>query len=88
MGLRLKLLDRIVDFSNNTKFDESTIIDANYSQLKNKEKLNQHSKGIWLEELKQDFVELMRMNLQLLHYYPLQDGKMALNKMFTKIVER
>ena len=35
MGLRLKLLDRIVDFSNNTKFDESTIINANYSQLKN-----------------------------------------------------
>ena len=35
MALRLKLLDRIVDFSNNTKFDESTIIDANYSQLKN-----------------------------------------------------
>ena len=35
MGLRLKLLDRIVDFSSNTKFDESTIIDANYSQLKN-----------------------------------------------------
>jgi len=33
--LRLKLLDRIVDFSNNTKFDESTVIDANYSQLKN-----------------------------------------------------
>jgi hypothetical protein len=33
--LRLKLLDRIVDFSNNTKFDESTIIKANYSQLKN-----------------------------------------------------
>ena len=35
MGLRLKLLDRIVDFSNNTKSDESTIIKANYSQLKN-----------------------------------------------------
>ena len=35
MGLRLKLLDRIVDFSSNTKFDESTTIDANYSQLKN-----------------------------------------------------
>jgi len=33
--LRLKLLDRIVDFSNNTKFDESTVIKANYSQLKN-----------------------------------------------------
>ena len=35
MGLRLKLLDRIVDFSNNTKFDESTIIDADYAKLKN-----------------------------------------------------
>jgi hypothetical protein len=35
ISLRLKLLDRIVDFSNNTKFDESTIIKANYSQLKN-----------------------------------------------------
>ena len=35
MPLRLKLLDRIVDFSNNTKFDESTTINANYSQLKN-----------------------------------------------------
>ena len=35
MGLRLKLLDRIVDFSSNIKFDESTTIDANYSQLKN-----------------------------------------------------
>tara|TARA_Y100000996_G_scaffold153959_1_gene118563 strand:- start:161 stop:718 length:558 start_codon:yes stop_codon:yes gene_type:complete len=35
MGLRLKLLDRIVDFSNNTKFDETTIIDADYAKLKN-----------------------------------------------------
>ena len=35
MGLRLRLLDRIVDFSNNTKFDESTVIDADYSKLKN-----------------------------------------------------
>ena len=35
MALRLKLLDRIVDFSNNTKFDESTIINADYAKLKN-----------------------------------------------------
>ncbi len=35
IALRLKLLDRLVDFSNNTKFDESTVINANYSQLKN-----------------------------------------------------
>ena len=35
MKLRLQLLDRLVDFSNNTKFDESTILDVDYSKLKN-----------------------------------------------------
>ena len=34
MNLRLKLLDRVVDFSNNTKFDESTKLDVDYSKLK------------------------------------------------------
>ena len=34
MGLRLKLLDRVVDFSNNTKFDESTILEVNYDKVK------------------------------------------------------
>ena len=34
MSLRLQLLDRVVDFSNNTKFDESTKLDVNYSKLK------------------------------------------------------
>ena len=33
--LRVKLLDRLVDFSNNTKFDESTSLVVDYSQLKN-----------------------------------------------------
>jgi len=33
--LRVKLLDRLVDFSNNTKFDESTRLVVDYSQLKN-----------------------------------------------------
>ena len=33
--LRMKLLDRVVDFSNNTKFDESTILRVSYNQLKN-----------------------------------------------------
>ena len=32
--LRIRLLDRIVDYSNNTKFDETTKIVANYSKLK------------------------------------------------------
>ena len=33
--LRIKLLDRLVDFSNNTKFDESTVLAVDYSSLKN-----------------------------------------------------
>ena len=34
MTLRLELLDRVVDFSNNTKFDESTRLAVDYSKLK------------------------------------------------------
>ena len=32
--LRIKLLDRVVDFSNNTKFDESTKLNVSYNNLK------------------------------------------------------
>ena len=34
MALRLQLLDRVVDYSNNTKFDESTKLAVDYSKLK------------------------------------------------------
>ena len=30
----MKLLDRVVDFSNNTKFDESTKLNVSYNNLK------------------------------------------------------
>ena len=30
----MKLLDRVVDFSNNTKFDESTVLNVSYNNLK------------------------------------------------------
>jgi hypothetical protein len=33
--LRIKLLDRLVDFTQNTKFDESTMMKVDYSKLKN-----------------------------------------------------
>ena len=33
--LRIRLLDRLVDYSNNTKFDESTSLDVDYQKLKN-----------------------------------------------------
>ena len=35
MTLRIRLLDRLVDYSNNTKFDESTRLVVDYSKLKN-----------------------------------------------------
>ena len=35
MKLRINLLDRLVDYSNNTKFDESTRLAVDYSKLKN-----------------------------------------------------
>ena len=34
ISLRIRLLDRLVDFSNNTKFDESTILEVNYDKVK------------------------------------------------------
>ena len=33
--LRIRLLDRLVDFSSNTKFDESTKLNVNYTGVKN-----------------------------------------------------
>ena len=35
ISLRIKLLDRLVDFSNNTAFDESTRLQVDYKKLKN-----------------------------------------------------
>ena len=35
LPLRVKLLDGIVDFSNNTKFEETTVIQADCTKLKN-----------------------------------------------------
>jgi len=35
MPMRIKLLDRLVDYSNNNKFDESTKLRVDYSKLKN-----------------------------------------------------
>ena len=35
MPMRIRLLDRLVDYSNNNKFDESTRLRVDYSKLKN-----------------------------------------------------
>ena len=35
ISLRIRLLDRLNDFSNNTKFDESTFLNVSYDKVKN-----------------------------------------------------
>ena len=35
ISLRIRLLDRLNDFSNNTKFDESTVLNVSYDKVKN-----------------------------------------------------
>ena len=35
VNLRVRLLDRLVDFTNNTKFDESTFLNVSYDKVKN-----------------------------------------------------
>ena len=88
MNLRLKLLDRVVDFSNNTKFDKTTIIMAEYRKFKIFQNLNQQLKDIWQVELKRDIVELMQMSSLLQHFYQLQDGKKLVREKFIAIVGR
>ena len=55
MKLRLQLLDRLVDFSNNTKFDESTIHDVDYSKLKNVNLIKPTLKRYLAGRVKTDF---------------------------------
>jgi len=55
MKLRLQLLDRLVDFSNNTKFDESTILDVDYSKLKNVNLIKPTLKRYLAGRVKTDF---------------------------------
>ena len=55
MNLRLQLLDRLVDYSNNTRFDESTILDVDYSKLKNVNLINPTLKRYLAGRVKTDF---------------------------------
>ena len=54
--LRIKLLDRLVDYSNNTKFDESTRLVVNYQKLKNinliKPTIHKYLKGYTMSQFR------------------------------------
>ena len=56
IGLRMRLLDRLVDYSNNTKFDESTRLVVNYQKLKNinliKPTIHKYLKGYTMSQFR------------------------------------
>jgi len=53
--LRMKLLDRLVDFSNNTKFDESTRLNVSYQNLKRVSLIRQTIKRYLVDKVKSRF---------------------------------
>ena len=55
--LRVRLLVRVVDFSNNTKFDESTRLNVSYNNLKSIRLIKPTRKRYLLVKLSQSFVE-------------------------------
>ena len=57
MNLRIRLLDRLVDYSNNTKFDESTRLAVDYSKLKNINLIKPTLKRYLAGRVKHSFVE-------------------------------
>ena len=75
MKLRLQLLDRLVDYSNNTKFDESTILDVDYSKLKNVNLIKPTLKRYLAGRVKTDFRRIDADELMVAALLPVQRFK-------------
>ena len=77
MKLRLQLLDRLVDYSNNTKFDESTILDVDYSKLKNINLIKPTLKRYLAGRVKTDFRRIDADEFMIAALLPVQRFKKA-----------
>ena len=55
MGLRIQLLDSLVDFSNNTKFDESTFLKITYNKVKSNSRVKPTIKRYLAGHVKSNF---------------------------------
>ena len=75
MKLRLQLLDRLVDYSNNTRFDESTILDVDYSKLKNVNLIKPTLKRYLAGRVKTDFRRIAADEFMVAALLPVQRFK-------------
>ena len=75
--LRIKLLDRLVDYSNNTKFDESTILDVDYKRLKNLREIKPTLKRYLAGQVKSQFRRIDADEFTVATLLPVQNFKKA-----------
>ena len=74
MNLRIRLLDRLVDYSNNTKFDESTRLAVDYSKLKKISLIKPTLKRYLSDKVKTQFRRIDADEFTVAElYYQLQD---------------
>ena len=75
--LRIKLLDRLVDFSNNTNFDESTILQVDYKKLKNLREIKPTLKRYLAGQVKSQFRRIDADEFTVATLLPVQRFKKA-----------
>ena len=78
--LRIKLLDRLVDYSNNTKFDESTILNVNYKRLKNLREIKPTLKRYLAGHVKSQYRRIDADEFTVATLLPVQNFKKASDK--------
>ena len=78
--LRIKLLDRLVDYSNNTKFDESTILQVDYKKLKNLREIKPTLKRYLAGHVKSQFRRIDADEFTVATLLPVQRFKKASDK--------
>ena len=86
MNLRIRLLDRLVDYSNNTKFDESTRLAVDYSKLKNINLIKPTLKRYLAGRVKTQFRRIDADEFTVAALLPVARFKRALHQRYTKIV--
>ena len=86
MNLRIRLLDRLVDYSNNTKFDESTRLAVDYSKLKNINLIKPTLKRYLAGRVKTQFRRIDADEFTVAALLPVARFKEALHQRYTKIV--
>jgi len=77
MGLRIQLLDSLVDFSNNIKFDESTFLKITYSKVKGNSQVKPTIKRYLAGHVKSNFRRIDADEFTIAALLPVQRFKKA-----------